>query len=89
MRTPKPKRKPNRTELSDVAGDPSTSAFSTIVELLVEHRVMLDAWEHVLKETNPLLHERYLGAIKDVRAHEGAKLKTMIADKLNSQLDES
>jgi hypothetical protein len=50
---------------------------------------MLDAWEHVLKETNPLLHERYLGAIKDVRAHEGAKLKTMIADKLNSQLDES
>lgn len=43
--------------MSKAAGQPSTNALSRGVDLLVEHRIKLDALEHVLKETNPLVHE--------------------------------
>jgi hypothetical protein len=33
---------------------------------LVEHRIKLDALEHVLKETNALVHELYLGTIENL-----------------------
>jgi hypothetical protein len=43
-----PSSKGNR--MSKAAGQPSTNAFSRVVDLLVEHRIKLDALEHVLKE---------------------------------------
>ena len=39
------------------AGQPSTNTLRRVVNLLVENRIKLDALEHVLKETNPLVQE--------------------------------
>jgi len=47
--------------MSRATGQPSTSALGEVVDLLVESRIKLDALDNVLKEINPLLHERYLG----------------------------
>ena len=53
-------------------GQQSTNTLSSVVDLLVEHRVKLDALEHVLvlKETNPLAHELYLGTIENLQAQK-------------------
>ena len=61
--------------MSEAAGQPSTSTLSRVVDLLGEHRIKLDALEYVLKETNPLVHELYLGAIENLRAQKAAELK--------------
>jgi hypothetical protein len=60
--------------MSKGAGQPPANAFSRIVDLLVEHRIKLAAMEHVLKETNPVLHEIYLGAIENLRAQKAAEV---------------
>jgi hypothetical protein len=76
MRTRKPKPKlEGETEMSKSAGQPSMDAFSRVADLLVEHRIKLDALEQVLKETNPLVHELYLGTIENLRAQKTAELK--------------
>ena len=56
--------------MSKAAGQPSTNTLSKVVHLLVEDRIKLDALEHVLKETNPLVHEFYLGTIENLRAQK-------------------
>ena len=74
MRTRKPQpRTEGGTEMSKAAGQTSTNNLSSVVDLLVEHRIKLDALEHVLKETNPLLHEFYLGTIENLRAKKERK----------------
>jgi len=60
--------------MSKAAGRRSTNNLSSLVDLLVEHRIKLDALEHVLKETNPLLHEFYLGTIENLRGHKAAEV---------------
>ena len=57
------------TEMSKAAGQP-TDTFSRVVDLLVEHRIKLDALEHALKETNPLAYEFYLGTIENLRSQK-------------------
>lgn len=55
---------------------------------MVEHRIKLDALEHVLRETNPLVHEFYPGTIENLRAQEAAELKKALTVRLKSQLSE-
>ena len=74
--------------MSKAAGQPSTNTFSTVVDLLVEHRIKLDALEHVLKETNPLAHELYLGTIENLRAKKATELKKVLIERLKSELSE-
>jgi len=71
--------------MSKAAGQPSTNSLSRVVDLLVEHRIKLDALEHVLKETNPLAHELYLGTIENLRAQKTAELKTVLTARLKSK----
>jgi hypothetical protein len=52
----------------------------------VEHRIRLDALEHVLKETNPLAHDLYFGAVKNLQAQEAAELKQALTARLKSKL---
>jgi len=66
---------PRGTEMSKAAGRPSTNTLSSVVDLLVEHRIKLEALEHVLKETNPHLHEFYLGTLENLQANKTAELK--------------
>jgi hypothetical protein len=74
--------------MSKTAGQPSTNAFSGIVDLLAEHTIKLDALEHVLKETNPVAHEFYLGTIETLRVRKAAELKKVLAVRLKSKLSE-
>jgi hypothetical protein len=71
--------------MSKAAGQPSTNSLSRVVDLLVEHRIKLDALEHVLKETNPLAHELYLGTIENLRAQKTAEWKTVLTARLKSK----
>jgi hypothetical protein len=70
--------------MSKAAGQPPTNTLSRIVDLFVEHRIKLDALEHVLKETNPLAHELYLDTIESLRAQKAAELKKLLTERLNS-----
>jgi hypothetical protein len=60
--------------MSKAADQPSMNTFSSIVDLLIEHRIKLAALEQVLKETDPLIHELYLGKIEDLRAQKTAEI---------------
>jgi hypothetical protein len=64
----------------------SVSTLSSVIDLLVEHRIRLDALEHVLKETNPLAHDLYFGAVKNLQAQEAAELKQALTARLKSKL---
>jgi hypothetical protein len=65
--------------MSKAAGQPSGNSLSRVVELLVEHKIKLDALEGVLKETNPLVHELYLGTIENLRAQKAAQVKQVLS----------
>jgi hypothetical protein len=75
-------------QMSKAAGQPSTNAFSIVADLLVEQRIKLDALEHVLKETNPLAHEVYLGTVENLQAKKAAELKKVLIARLKSELSE-
>ena len=74
--------------MSKATGQPPMNAFSRVVDLLVEHRIRLDALEHVLKETNPLAHELYLGTVETLRAQKAPELKKVLTIKFKSKLSE-
>ena len=88
MRTRNQNPERRGTEMSKAAGRPSTNTLSSVVDLLVEHRIKFDALEHVLKETNPLLHEFYLGTLENLQAQKTAELKKALTVKLTSKLGE-
>jgi hypothetical protein len=75
--------------MSKVAGQPLPNALIKVVDLLVEHRIKLDALEHVLKETNPLVHDFYLGTIENLRAQKAAEVNRVLAETIESQPAES
>jgi len=72
--------------MSKVSGQPPTDTLSNIVDLLVEHRIKIDALEQVLKETNPLAHELYLGAVENLRGQKATELKKIFTRRLTSKL---
>jgi hypothetical protein len=72
--------------MSRATGQPSTSALGEVVDLLVESRIKLDALDNVLKEINPLLHERYLGEIEVVRDRKASALKQAFTASLKAKL---
>ena len=71
--------------MSKAAGQPSRNAFSRVVDLLVEHRIKLDALEHVLKETNPIVHDLYLGTIENLRAQKAGEFQKTLTAGLKSK----
>jgi hypothetical protein len=74
--------------MSEAAGQLSTDALNRVVDLLVEDRIKLDALEQVLKETNPLVHELYLGTIEELRAQKAPELRKVVTVRLTSKLSE-
>jgi hypothetical protein len=74
--------------MSKATGQSSTDEFSRIVDLLVEHGIKLDALEQVLKETNHLIHEVYLGAVEDLQAQKAAEMKKALTGRIKSNLSE-
>ena len=75
--------------MSKAAGQRSTNSLGRVVDLLVEQRIKLAALEHVLKETNPLMHEFYLGTIENLRAQKAAEVRQVLTQTLKPQPSES
>ena len=75
--------------MSKAAGQRSTNSLSRVVDLLVEQRIKLAALEHILKETNPLMHEFYLGTIENLRAQKAAEVRQVLTQTLKPQPSES
>ena len=71
--------------MSKSAGQASVNTLGRVVDLLVEHKIRLDAWEHILKETNPLVHEYYLGTIENLRSQQTAEVNRVLAQTFKSQ----
>jgi hypothetical protein len=71
--------------MSKAAGLPSPIALSTVVDLLVEQKIKLDALERVLQETNPLMHEFYLGTIENMKAERAVELGRALTQSLESK----
>jgi hypothetical protein len=72
--------------MSKAASQASTDTLSGVVglvDLLVEHKIKLNALEDVLKEINPLVHELYLGTVEKLRAQKGAEMKKILKSKLS------
>ena len=70
--------------MSKGAGQPSTNTLSRVVDQLAEHRIKLAALERVLKETNPLAYELYLGTIENLHAQEAAEVNQVHTQALKS-----
>jgi hypothetical protein len=79
MQTRKPSPDRKGTEMSRVTGQRLPNALVKIVDLLVEHRIRLDALEGVLKETNPLAHDLYLGSIENLRVRKAAEVEQVLS----------
>ena len=74
--------------MSRSPGQQSTNTLRSVVDLLVEHRVKLDALEHVLKETNPLVHELYLGTIENLQAQKATEVNRLLTQTFKSKRTE-
>ena|ERR1700760_2561830 len=73
--------------MSKAAVQQSTNTIGRVVDLLVEHRIRLDALEQVLKETNPLVHELYIGTIENLRIQKAEELNRELTMALKSEPD--
>jgi len=62
--------------------------LSEVIDLLVQNRIRLDALEEVLKETNPLVHELYVGTVENMQAQRAAELGRALTLSLKSKLAE-
>jgi hypothetical protein len=71
--------------MSKAAGQSSTNTLSSVVDLLVESRIKLDALEYVLKETNPIAHELYLGRVENLQAHKTTEVNRVLTQALKSK----
>ena len=70
--------------MSKAADQPLTNTLSSVVDLFVEHKIKLDALEYVLKETNPLAHELYLGMMENLKTQKTAEFRRVLTGRLKS-----
>lgn len=75
--------------MSNAAGQQSTNTLSRVVDLLVEYKIKLDALEDILKVTNPLMHEFYLGTIENLQTQKAAEVTRVLTQTLKSKPGES
>jgi hypothetical protein len=88
MRTRKPKSRSKGNRNEQAAGKESTRTLGRVVDLLAEYRIKLDALEYVLRETNPPVHELYLGTIENLQAQKTAEVNRVFTRSLKSKLTE-
>ena len=72
--------------MSRATGQASMNILGEVVDLLVDNRIKFDALENVLKEINPLLHERYLGEVEVVKERKASALKQALTASLKAVL---
>jgi len=62
------------------------NALDEIVTFAVESRIRLEALEKVFGETNPLLHELYIGEIENLRKEKSRQMTEALLANLRAQL---
>ena len=60
--------------------------FSEIIALSVDNQIKLDAFERVIKEINPLLHEVYLGEVETLTLQNAAKRNLALSKAVREKL---
>jgi hypothetical protein len=75
--------------MSRATGQPAMNVLGEVVDLFVDNRIKFDALENVLREINPLLHERYLGEIEVVKERKASALKQALTASLKAKLAQS
>jgi hypothetical protein len=71
--------------MPDPAADGLTNTLEEIIELAVENRIRLEALEKVFGETNPLLHELYIGEIENLRKEKSKQMTETLLAGLKAQ----
>jgi len=74
--------------MNNVNGQRFIDALKEVIDLLVENRIKLDALEQVFKETNPLVHELYLGEIEKLRERKARELNQALTASLKAKFTE-
>ena len=72
--------------MNTVNGQHFMDTLKEVIDLLIENRIKLDALEQVFKETNPLVHELYLGEIEKLRERKARKLNQALTASLKAKL---
>lgn len=72
--------------MSSSVSQPVMKPLQEVIDVLVENRIELDAIANVLKEINPMLHERYLGEIESLRRRKAPDLKQVLTESLQRKL---
>lgn len=75
--------------MSRATGQASMNVLREVVDLLVDNRIKFDALKNVLREINPLLHERYLGEIEVMKERKASALKQALTASLKAKLTQS
>jgi hypothetical protein len=72
--------------MPDPTADGFLNALDEIVTFAVESRIRLEALENVFDETNPMLHELYIGEIENLRKAKSRQMTEALLAKLKAQL---
>ena len=72
--------------MPDPTADGFLNALDEIVAFAVESRIRLEALENVFDETNPMLHELYIGEIENLRKEKSRQMTEALLADLKSRL---
>ena len=72
--------------MTKLANQSSNDSLRQLIDLVVENRIRLDALNEVFKQTNPLVHELYLGEIENLRMQSATELARTIANEVKTTL---
>jgi len=64
------------------------NALQEIIALSVENQIKIEALERIIKETNPLLHELYLGEIETLTEQSAAQRNLALTEAISEKLSE-
>jgi|tagenome__1003787_1003787.scaffolds.fasta_scaffold19757402_2 hypothetical protein len=68
--------------MKTIHGDTFMSSLEKIITLLVETQIKVEAFEQVLEETNPLIHQVYLGELQKLTEEKAVELTLALTETL-------
>jgi hypothetical protein len=74
--------------MSKAASQPLPNALSSVVDLLVESRIRIDAMEQILVKTNSVAYALYLDTIENLRGQKAAEVNRVLTQTVKSERTE-
>ena len=66
--------------MNSKVGKAQGNALGEIIALSVDNQIKLEALEQVLVETNPMVHELYIGLIETLRKQKAVQLNRALTE---------